>query len=85
MKPLAAGVNAVLGDTGAVDRVIDVVSDWVPLDKLKAALKSTLHPQYQRACVAAAPQIETFGGVAGGHVIEFMNVRPPPAALYHPQ
>lgn len=76
MKPLTDGVNAVLGKGDTVDRVIDVVGDWVPLDKLKSSLTTTLQPQYRRACEAAAPQLEAFGGVAGGHVVEFMNVRP---------
>eukprot|EP00892_Ulva_mutabilis_P001031 jgi/Ulvmu1/10929/UM007_0108.1 len=73
MKPLSEGVNAVLGKGDTVDRVVDVVGDWVPLDKLKNTLKTTLQPQYERACVAVSPQLEAFGGFAGGQVLDFMK------------
>lgn len=77
MKPLTDGVNSVLGKGETLDRVIDVVGDWVPLEKVKTTLKTTLQPQYQQACTSVSPQLEEFGGFAGVQVLEFMNVRRP--------
>lgn len=88
MKPVARGVNSALKKPGLLQKLVDSVSGLVPLEKIKKTLKTTLYPQYQKACGVVAPHMQTFGGVAGAKIIEFLQVPSPcPAAgfaSFHP-
>jgi hypothetical protein len=74
MKPMARGVNTAMKKPGLLQKLVDAVSSLIPLDKIKQALKTTLNPQYTRACGAVAPMMTNFGGVAGLKIIEFLQV-----------
>ena len=77
MKPVARGVNSALKKPGLLQKLVDSVSGLVPLEKIKKALKTTLYPQYQKACGVVAPHMQKFGGVAGVKIIEFLQVLSP--------
>lgn len=78
MKPVARGVNSALKKPGLLQKLVDAVSGLVPIEKIKKALKTTLYPQYQKACRVVAPMMQKFGGVAGVKIIEFLQVTTPP-------
>ena len=74
MKPVARGVNGALKKPGLLQKLVDSVSGLVPVEKIKESLKTTLYPQYQKVCRTFSPHMETFGGVAGQKIIEFLQV-----------
>lgn len=85
MKPVTRGINITFKKPGVLQKLVDTVGDLVPLDKIKLSLKTTLYPQYARACKAVEPSLAQFGGVAGLKIIEFLKVRSRlwrPGALY---